>query len=223
MKKWLCLLLALALTGCAAVTAETEPAEVAGKLTLRYLAGGVLVQCNGEMLLVGCTEEIGSETLEYYEAAEASVLMLNGEELPAGLEALPVLAPEEAKWLDCARLTVLRPEKDGEKIALKLTFGQDSFLFLGDMDENEQSALAEAFGQELGSAMLHLKEGTGLSEALLTAASPAYIMVDGRAAEDLKENFAVYDTEDFGTVTVESEGAGVTLGWMVSASTPATY
>lgn len=234
MKQILCFLLAILLSGCTAAPAETEPV-LSGTLTLQCLEGAALVQCNGEALLVDCGENITAELLKNHGLEKLSAIVLTGctkEEtagLAAVLEAFPTVVyapgqvdgaeatvPENGQtvFLDCARMTLRIPEKEAEALALHVRFGEDSFLFLGNMDEENQNTLAENWQENTG--VLHIR-GTP-AQALLTAAAPDYILVDGKAEEALEAQLEVFDTEDYGPVTVKTEGSGVTLSWSLHVS-----
>lgn len=228
MKTLFCLILALLLTGCA--PAETVP--LTGSLSVHYLYGGALVQCNGEALLIDCGTGITPEALENYGVTDLSAIVLTGceEEQTAALaEVLPafpapvygpggqdVTVPEDGQTisLDCARLEVLSVP-DCDCLALMVTFGEDTFLFLGSMAAEAQNALA----QEIPPVqVLQTDDCAVATEALLIAASPAYLMVDGSSEQIPAGAYEIFDTHSFGPVTLETEGSGITASWSLFAS-----
>lgn len=216
MKKWMCLILALLLSGCTAAPAETEPV-LSGSLTVSCLEGAVLLQCNGETALVDCSTT--PEVLKSYGVESLSAVILTGSREEASLEpileAFPteVIAPEKSQtlYLDCARLTVHVPRPDCR--ALEVRFGDQRFWFLGSMPGEAQKTLAETSGEALRCQILHFRNTA--EEALLSAAAPDYLLVDGRADEALKERFEVFDTRGFGPITAESDGSSVNLSWTI--------
>ena len=233
MKRLLCLLLlALLLTGCGSQMqpVETVPPELSGSLSVQYLTGGALLQCNGKTLLTDCGEGITPQLLEAYGVESLSAIVLTGCDeiraagLAAVLEAFPttvyapgkvdgtdVIVPEEERslWLDCTRLTI--HSLDGN-LALQAVFGEDSFLFLGDMAPEDQKKL------EIKTDVIRVHQSVTLAQELLRAAQTVYVMVDGRAEETLAEQYEVFDTDGFGTVTATTEGNGVNVLWMFSGS-----
>lgn len=167
MKKLLCLILALLLTGCAAAPAETEP-TVSGSLRIQYQQTGALVECNGQTLETDAVEEDG--------------------------------------WLDCARLTVLMPG------ALRIDFGENRFLFLGDLSKEQQKQLARN-----GDVRADIVQLSGeVSQELLTAAAPNYVMVPEKTGEAWAAQYEVFDHRDFGLISAESDGTEILLSWSLS-------
>lgn len=230
MKKYLCLILALLLAGCAAAPAETVP--LTGSLSVHFLFGGALVQCNGEALLVDCGTGVTPEKLESYGVTALSAIVLTGCEeeetaaLPEVLAAFPapvygpggkeVTVPEDGQtlFLDCAQLNVLS-EPGSDHLALTLTFGEDSFLFLGSLEAEAQEALAERLSP------VHILQTDDLmapQDTLLSAAQPAYLMVDGSPEKIPAGTWEIFDTHGFGPVTVQTEGHGITVSFALFVS-----
>ena len=225
MKKILCLLLSLLLTGCAGTPAETKPVELKGALTLHCLEGAVLVQCNGENLLVDCG--IMPQTLEEYGVETLSAIVLTDceearrEHLEAILEQYPAdvwsseALPAKDQWLDCAHMTLLGQE---DALALKIEFGEDSFLLAGSMNREAQTALAERWGESLRSDVLHVHVAPAEADVLRKAAEPEYLMVDGKADRANFQGMEVFDTEGFGAVRMQTEGNGIQTAWSLHTS-----
>lgn len=195
MKKVWCLLLALLLTGCAAPAQEAP--ELRGSMTVHYLPGGALVQCNSENLLVDCGGEITAETLKNYGVERLAAVVLTGAGRDSGLEALletfpaEVYRPGEAErefYLDCGAV------KTAASGAVSVTFGEDRFLFQGAASMSGENA-----------RVLWLAEGVSPS------GETEYLLVDGKADKALKEQYNVLDSDGFGPVTVQTEGKGVTV------------
>lgn len=221
MKKMICVLLALLLTGCAGAPAETEPVELSGSLTLRCQKGVVLVQCNGENLLVGCGIEARELEDMGVEALSAIVLTDSGENSEEHLDALlqqypaevwsPETLPEKSLWLDCARLTLMPAGENGGALALKVSFGEDTFLLAGTMTGEQQSALADAWKENLQADVLYIHGNPAEVQPLLDAVQPDSLITDGGTAEGIDGKPRVFTTDDYVCVTLETEGNGVEI------------
>lgn len=164
------------------------------------------------LLLAGCaavpaeTEPVEvSGTLTVTGLQDSVQVDCNGQTMEIG----PVHGMTEDFFLDCARVTVL-----GEQ-ALKITFGETCFLFLGDMTREEQRALAEEQGQ-LSAQVLQLSGEP--AEELLAAVEPTYILTPEDTEEAWSREGSHFSFERFGPVTVESDGATLNLSWSLHVS-----
>lgn len=194
MKKYVSLLLALLLCGCAAAPAETEPPQLRGSLTVQYLDEAVRIRCNEASGLVTWNSDISPE-------------ILKNEDTPIFLGSGKISQFAAQQYLDCARL-ILHPMEDGA--ALELTFGETRFLFLGNLPPEAQKNLAQTI---LPCHVLHFCDTVIPEESLLTAAAPDRILVSGTADPSLSKQFEVFDTDSLGSVTATSDGRDVTLSW----------
>ena len=231
MKKLICICLTLLLlAGCAGEPEPFQPPEVTGSVSLRYLPGGTLVRCNGETILIDCGTSMTAETLQQENVQSLSAVYLtgSGESRTGGLEDLlaqyPATVygpgentPEERTLVDCAVLTVLLTEEDA--LALRLDFGESSFLFTGNLSTEGQKALASAGTADVlqpGSEMV-------LTEELAAAVQPTYGILRGNLLPETVDTLQqadaqVYTIENMGPITVESEGSGLQVSWSFHVS-----
>lgn len=194
MKKYVSLLLALLLCGCAAVPAETEPPQLRGSLTVQYLDEAVRIRCNEASALVTWNSDISPE-------------ILKNEDTPIFLGSGKKSQFAAQQYLDCARLTLHTIE---DSAALELTFGETRFLFLGNLTPEAQKNLAQTI---LPCHVLHFCDTVIPEESLLTSAAPDRILVSGTADPSLSKRFEAFDTDSLGSVTATSDGRDVTLSW----------
>ncbi len=130
-----------------------------------------------------------------------------------------------------ATLTVLAPngedygDLNNYSVVLRLTYGEDSFLFTGDAEEeSEQEILAG--GLELASTVLkcgHHGSETSTSPAFLEAVSPQYAVIscgvdndyghpDSVTLEKLEAaGVEVFRTDRDGAILASTQGGGVTM------------
>lgn len=146
---------------------------------------------------------------------------------------LPV--PGQQYPLGDAVFTILGPismsgDSNDNSIAILLAHGEDSFLFTGDAEEEEESALLDS-GLSLDADVYkvgHHGSRTSSSRKLLEAASPVCAVIscgEGNSyghphAETLNNlramGVSVYRTDEQGTVVATSSGKGIT--WNCSPS-----
>lgn len=135
----------------------------------------------------------------------------------------------ESFLLGDAKVSVLAPVKTGEStnnnsIVLRLTFGDTSFLLMGDAQKEEESDLLES-GSELSADVLkvgHHGSSTSTTEALLNAVKPKYAVISvtndtsGLPKKDTLKRLdaagtKVYRTDISGTVIFLSDGSNITV------------
>ena len=127
------------------------------------------------------------------------------------------------------KLEILYPEHkfapnadtNSSSVVVKLTYGNESFLFTGDLPKEQENALAEKYGTALHANVLkfgHHGSKTSTSEEFLTAVAPEYGVVSvgsenkyghpNQETLDLaaKENVEVLRTDMMGRVVFETDG-----------------
>lgn len=117
-------------------------------------------------------------------------------------------------------------------LVIKLTFGNNTFLFTGDAEENSEEDMV-ASGINLKCDLLkvgHHGSSTATTEEFLNAVEPKYAVVsvgkdnsyglpDGRVMKLLKSyNIPVYRTDESGTIVATSDGNKITFN-----KQPGTY
>ncbi len=148
-----------------------------------------------------------------------------------GLSITPAEPGAELWNQNGAVLTVLGPNGSGYgnlnnySVVLRLTFGEDSFLFTGDAEtESEEEMLAK--GYDLSATVLkcgHHGSETSTSQAFLDAVSPQYAVISCGVDNDYGHPDAVtldklsaagvevFRTDLQGTITAVTSGSGVTI------------
>lgn len=129
-----------------------------------------------------------------------------------------------------ASFTVLAPQKESyEKennysIAIRLVYGQNSFLFVGDAQTESEEEMIES-GLELKSDVLkvaHHGSSSSTSAEFLHAAAPAYAVISCGEGNDYghphgavlnllrREGIQVFRTDEQGSIVAYSDGNGIT-------------
>ena len=148
-----------------------------------------------------------------------------------GLSAAPAEPGAELFSEDGAALTVLAPngedygDLNNYSVVLRLTFGEDAFLFTGDAEEESEEEMLNA-GFDLSAAVLkcgHHGSETSTSQPFLDAVKPRYAVISCGADNDYGHPDAVtleklsaagvevFRTDLQGTILAVSDGAGVTM------------
>lgn len=142
-----------------------------------------------------------------------------------------------------ATVTVLGPvaeydEPNDMSIVLLVQFGDDRFLFTGDMENTDgaETDLLEYWGDDALQADVlkvgHHGSNTSTSYRFLRAVAPAYAVIS--VGEGNKHNHPsketmdilgqaevyVYRTDYMGTVIAVSDGKGISFGWVKGDATP---
>lgn len=164
------------------------------------------------------------------EAFEVGELCYTGEvptvEGEGKLPALRELTTGSAAEIGGVKLTVLAPLTDGEdgnnnSMVLRLDYGERSFLFMGDAEEEEESDLLEHCPELLDADLMkvgHHGSANSSSDAFVQAVSPKVAVIS--ASEDntfghptpsvvakLRAAGAlVYSTHEYGSVTLICDG-----------------
>ena len=148
-----------------------------------------------------------------------------------GLSITPA-QPGQVVWnKDGAVLEVLAPNSqeysnlNNYSVVLRLTYGEDSFLFTGDAEqESEEEMLAK--GYDLSAGVLkcgHHGSDTSTSPAFLKAVSPSAAVIScgedndyGHPNQETLDKLAqagaeVYRTDTQGTILAQTQGEGVTF------------
>lgn len=112
-------------------------------------------------------------------------------------------------------------ETNTASVVLKLVYGENSFLFTGDLPQNVEKYLAESYGDQLDTDVFklgHHGSNTSNSELFLGFVSPEYAIAsvgeDNRYGHpnqeviDLLDNFGIdlFRTDEQGTIVFESDG-----------------
>jgi competence protein ComEC len=173
----------------------------------------------------------GTETYsEYLDAIEQHEVTLyetrEGDSIPFENVSVQVMGPPDPYLESEAR--------NENSIVLKLTYGQTSFLFTGDAEDDQEAYLVEEYGSQLRATVMkagHHGSKTSTSGALLDAAQPKAVIIssefDSRydhpneaTLQRLAErDIATYWTATQGHVVLTSDGAQVTVATQRSAPT----
>lgn len=151
------------------------------------------------------------------------------EELAQKQLSATVPKPGSSFLLGNARVRILAPVKTGESsnnnsLVLRITFGDTSFLFMGDAEKEEESDLLQS-NAELSADVLkvgHHGSNTSTTEALLNAVKPKYAVISvaddasGLPKRDTLKRLdaagtTVYRTDISGTVLFLSDGKKITV------------
>lgn len=137
-----------------------------------------------------------------------------------------------------AQITVLAPQKDyGEdannnSIALKVVYGQNSFLFTGDCQEEAEADIL-ASGMDVSAQVMkagHHGSDTSNSREFLEAVAPEYVVIScgegndyGHPRAEVLNNLrsmgiSVFRTDEQGSIVAVSDGAEITFNTMPSDS-----
>jgi competence protein ComEC len=127
--------------------------------------------------------------------------------------------------------------RNENSVVLKLTFGETSFLFTGDAEDDQEAYLVEEYGDALGATVLkagHHGSKSSNGGALLDAADPGAVVVssayDSRYGHPHPEvldrlgerNVPTYWTATHGDVVLVSDGDVVTVKSQAAAPTDAS-
>jgi competence protein ComEC len=167
---------------------------------------------------------------EYLDAVETHDVTLyetrEGDAIPFEGVDVQVLGPPEPYLEDEAR--------NENSIALRLTYGQTSFLYTGDAEETQEEYLVEEYGSHLDSTVYkagHHGSSSSSSDALLDAADPevavissAYDSQYGHPHEEVLQKLAersipAYWTATHGDVVLVSNGDGISIRTQAAAPT----
>lgn len=144
--------------------------------------------------------------------------------------AVTVPAPGDSVSFGSCTVTVLAPlsaaeEHNNNSLVLRVTCGETAFLFTGDMEAAEEGELL-ASGAELSADVLkvaHHGSQYATGEAFLQAVGPDTAVISCGADNDYfhphdrllrrlgEQGIAVFRTDRMGTVTVRSDGTGITV------------
>lgn len=141
---------------------------------------------------------------------------------------ITVPEPGDTFYLGCAKVTILYPESgvirsDNTSIALRITYGDTSFIFTGDCEADDEAAILSS-GYQLESTVLkisHHGSRYSTSSAFLKAINPTYAVVSvggdntyGHPTEDVLSRLrdsgvTLYRTDIQGDVHCTSDGTHV--------------
>ncbi len=176
----------------------------------------------------------GTETYsEYLDAIEAHEVTLyetrEGDRIPFENVSVQVMGPPEPYLEDEAR--------NENSIVLKLTYGQTSFLFTGDAEDDQEAYLVDQYGSQLRATVMkagHHGSKSSTSGALLDAAQPKAVVISsaydsryGHPNEETLQRLAereipAYWTATQGHVVLRSDGTEVTVASQQEAPTDPT-
>jgi beta-lactamase superfamily II metal-dependent hydrolase len=162
------------------------------------------------------TTDTFEDLLDALEENNLSITMANvGDEYNLGPASFTVIAPNSSTYDDLNNYSV----------GIKLTFGDNSFLFTGDAGKLSEEEMLEN-GIDLSADVLKLSHhgsNTGNSEAFLQAVNPTYAMICVGADNDyghphvetletmLNCGIKVYRTDIQGTVVFTSDGKNISV------------
>ncbi|WP_254820846.1 lamin tail domain-containing protein [Haloglomus halophilum] len=173
----------------------------------------------------------GTETYsEYLDAIEQHEVTLyetrEGDSIPFENVSVQVMGPPEPYLESEAR--------NENSIVLKLTYGQTSFLFTGDAEDDQEAYLVEEYGSQLRATVMkagHHGSKTSTSGALLDAAQPQAVIISseyesqyGHPNEETLQRLAERDISTYWTAThghavLRSDGKQVTIATQRAAPT----
>jgi competence protein ComEC len=169
---------------------------------------------------------------EYLDAVERHDVRLfetrAGDRIPFGGDQvdIQVLGPPEPYLENEAR--------NENSIVLKVTFGQTSFLFTGDAEDDQEAQLVEQYGDQLRATVLkagHHGSSSSTSGPLLDAVQPEAVIISsaydsryGHPHEEVLQRLAArslptYWTATHGNIVLVSDGRGVTVRTQQAAPT----
>lgn len=139
----------------------------------------------------------------------------------------PVVGTEYS--LGDASFVILAPQNSYEdvnanSVVIKLTYGEDSFLFVGDCEEEEENEILES-GQDISADVLkvgHHGSKSSSGEEFVSAVSPTYAVISCGEGNEYGHPHAktlntlraagvlLYRTDEQGTIIAKSNGAGIT-------------
>ena len=175
-----------------------------------------------------------SQTYErYLDAVERHEVTLYrtqaGDRIPMdGVEAT-VLGPPEG-YLDS-------PERNENSVVVKLTYGETSFLFTGDAEDDGERYLVETYGADLGATVLkagHHGSKSSTSDALLDVVDPEAVVISSSYDSQYghpdpvvldrlaSRSIPTYWTATHGDIVLASTGEQVTVQTQRAAPTEAT-
>ena len=124
--------------------------------------------------------------------------------------------------------------RNENSIVLTLTFGQTSFLFTGDAEDDQEAYLVDEYGTELQATVMkagHHGSASSTSGELLDAAQPKAVVISsaydsqyGHPDETVLQRLAdrslpAYWTATHGDIVLVSDGAGVSVRTQAAAPT----
>lgn len=149
--------------------------------------------------------------------------------LEAQNNAIVVPNPGDTFTLGDARVSILAPEKgvklsDNTSIVLRITYGETSFLFTGDAEQEDEAALLKT-GYDLESTVLkvaHHGSKSSCSQAFLRAVSPRYAVISvgdntsGHPTEKVLKSLKnqgcqLFRTDMQGIIHFESDGRNLSV------------
>ena len=176
-----------------------------------------------------------SQTYErYLDAVERHEVTLYrtqaGDRIPMdGVEAT-VLGPPEG-YLDS-------PERNENSVVVKLTYGETSFLFTGDAEDDQEAQLVDTYGSRLRATIMkagHHGSSSSTSDEILDTVQPEAVVISsaydsryGHPTEEMlgrliERSIPAFWTATHGNIVLRSDGRRVTVATQRQAPTdPAT-
>ncbi|MBQ9118626.1 MAG: MBL fold metallo-hydrolase [Lachnospiraceae bacterium] len=175
--------------------------------------------------------KIPTECLIYPEETSEMAVYLDFLEAAERVEKRLVPHPGEVYELGALQIQVLAPHEgfrdnpNNASVAVRLVYGENSFVFTGDAEAESEMCMLE-FGMELESDVLqagHHGSSTSNTEAFLEAVDPVYVIIscekDNAYGHPHSEVLArleemdvqVYRTDTMGTITLVSDGKNIKI------------
>lgn len=243
------LILVLLLGGCAAASPEPTQWPQDKPLTVHFIdeevGNSALLECGGDYMLIcgGADGLRAASCLEALGVEELAAVVLTGEgagvleNYPASavyapaktgpsLQDVEITVPEPGHqfWLGGTKVTFLgpiqpAPEADGTAIVLRAEYGENSFLFAGDMGEAALNDLLDYWNGDLQADVLNLSGNTS-DGRLLEAAAPDCVILSGTSATE-EAGVTVYRTDELGTIAAKADGEEILFSWSLQSSSSA--